>query len=84
MGTVNWPGSNRVSSPAGQPFLDQAPDHWSEAADGGCADAEFARLMASDPFADDPHMKNVTWVGPSRTISADEWATLVQTLDGDG
>ncbi|POH72337.1 hypothetical protein, partial [Arthrobacter glacialis] len=84
MGTVNWPGSNRASTPAGQPFLDQAPDHWSEAADGGCADAEFARLMASDPFADDPHMKNVTWVGPSRTISADEWATLVQTLDGDG
>ncbi|POH71558.1 hypothetical protein CVS27_20450, partial [Arthrobacter glacialis] len=26
----------------------------------------------------------MTWVGPSRTISADEWATLVQTLDGDG
>ncbi|ALE92186.1 hypothetical protein AOC05_07275 [Arthrobacter alpinus] len=36
--------------------------------------AALARLIASDPFADDPQMRNVTWIGPSREISAEEWA----------
>ncbi|WP_219816992.1 hypothetical protein, partial [Arthrobacter sp. GMC3] len=87
MGTADRPGSRRVSTPSGPEFLDQGPGHGSGVVGGGslpgddCGDVYgddvvMARLVASDPFADDPMMLNVTWVGPSREISAEEWADL--------
>ncbi|MHA7270241.1 hypothetical protein, partial [Arthrobacter sp. HLT1-20] len=60
MGITKQPGSKRASIPSGPSFLDQDPGLGPGASDGGCGDggcgdAELARLMASDPFAEDPH-----------------------------
>jgi len=79
MGTIHRPGLERGSSPSGPsiPFL--RPGRVPEAdtyGPGVCDDAVFARLIATDPFADDPGMENVTWVGPAREATVEEWAGL--------
>ncbi|ALE06049.1 hypothetical protein AL755_12165 [Arthrobacter sp. ERGS1:01] len=79
MGTIHRPGLERGSSPSGPsiPFL--RPGRVPEAdayGPGVGVDAVFARLIATDPFADDPRMENVTWVGPARAATVEEWAGL--------
>lgn len=44
--------------------------------DPGPSVADTDALIASDPFADDPRMERVTWVGPSRLVTVEEWAAL--------